>query len=498
MDRRACRLAWLAPALVALLAPPTSAAPVSFRNDVMAVLSKAGCNSGLCHGNQNGKNGFKLSLRGQDPDFDLASLTRDMLGRRLDRQRPADSLLLLKATGAVPHEGGKRFAVGSPEYEIVAAWLRGGGRPDPEGTPVLKAVEVTPAEQVLVDPADRVQLRVRARFSNGTTRDVTQLAVYEPSNLAVSVTPDGEARRQQTGETAILVRYLDRQAVVRLAFVPARPGFTWRPIPEANYVDHHVFAKLRALRMRPAELCSDAVFLRRAYLDLLGLPPTADEARAFLADRRPDKRARLTDQLLQRPEFADFWALKWSDLLRNEEKVLDRKGVQALHGWVRRAILDGKPLDQFARELIAGRGSTYAHPAANYYRALRDPYTRAEATAQVFLGVRLQCAKCHNHPFDRWTQDDYHRFAAFFPRVQYRILENNRRDKLDKHEFDGEQVVWTARAGEVRHPRTGEPLAPKFLGAPAPAFARDADRLQALADWVGSRDNPFFARAQAN
>ncbi len=486
-------------ALLALFfcASPLRAETVSFRNDVMAVLSRAGCNSGACHGNLNGKGGFRLSLRGQGPDFDFDALTRDMLGRRLDPLRPAHSLLLAKATMTVPHEGGQRFAANSLERGLLHRWIAQGARLDAPGAPTLKKIEVAPRQQVLVEPAEHVAISVRATFSDGRTRDVTRLAVFEPSNLVARVDRDGVARRQSMGESAILVRYLDRQAVVRLAFVPARPGFVRRAVPEHNYVDRHVFAKLALLRMAPSELCSESVFLRRAYLDALGVLPTVAETRRFLADRRPDRRARLIDELLRRPEFADFWALKWSDLLRNEEKVLDRKGVQAFHGWLRRAILDGKPLNEMARELIAARGSTYSHPAANYYRALRDPHARAEATAQVFLGIRLQCAKCHNHPFDRWTQTDYHSLAACFVRVQYRIVENNRRDRFDQHEFDGEQIVYLERSGELKHPVTGEPLLPRFLGE-ATKLAPGADRLRALADWVARPDNPFFARTQAN
>jgi hypothetical protein len=484
--------------LVVSLLPSTgrTAAPVSFRNEVMAVLSRAGCNMGACHGNQNGKNGFKLSLRGQDADFDFAVLTRDMLARRTDPVRPDESLLLRKATMALPHEGGQRFARSSPEYAILRRWIAGGMRPDPESTPKLTRLDVTPRQQVLVEPADRVGLHVKATFSDGTTRDVTRLAVFETSNLLVRIEADGTARRQGPAETAILVRYLDRQATVQLAFVPARPGLVWKTPPESNYIDKFVFAKLKTLRTLPSELVSDSVFLRRVYLDTIGLLPTTDEARRFLADHRSDRRARLIDALLERPEFADFWALKWADLLRNEEKALDKKGVRLFQAWIRQCIADGKPMNEFARELIAGRGSTYSEPAANYYRALRDPEVRAEATAQVFLGIRMQCAKCHNHPFERWTQDDYHRFAAFFARVQYRIVENERRDKLDKHEFVGEQVVWMAREGEWLHPVTKDPLTPRFLGAKD--FDDKTDRLQALADWVARPDNAFFARAQVN
>jgi hypothetical protein len=488
----------VAGALLLLLGPGLSAAPVSFRNDVMAVLSRAGCNQGPCHGNQNGKGGFKLSLRGEDPAADFATLSRDMLARRTNPLRPEDSLVLLKPTAALPHEGGRRFLPGSPEFRILRDWIAAGLPPDPPETPVLRRLEVSPPEQVIVAPLDHLRLQVRAIFSDGSVRDVTRLAVYEPSNQAATVTPAGEVRRQQLGDTTILVRYLDRQAAVALAFVPARPGYVWRDVPEANYIDHHVFARLRVLRLEPSALCSDSVFLRRVYLDALGILPTPKEAHGFLNDTRPDKRARQIDLLLDRPEFADFWALKWSDLLRNEEKVLDRKGVQVFHDWLRQAFLQGKPLNDLARELIAARGSTYSHPEANFYRALRDPQARAEAFAQVFLGVRLQCARCHNHPYDRWTQRDYHSLAAFFARVQYRIVENARRDKFDKHEFDGEQVVWMAREGEVIHPRTGETLRPLFLGAATPEFDPAADRLRGLADWVAAPDNPFFARAQVN
>ena len=327
---------------------------------------------------------------------------------------------------------------------------------------------------------------------------MTDLAVFEPSNLVARIGTDGVVTRNRFGETALLVRYLNRQATAQLAFVPARPGFVWHDVPEANYIDRHVFAKLKTLRVQPSDLCGDTVFLRRAHLDATGTLLTVDEVRQFLADPRPDKRARLIDALLRRPEFADYWALKWADLLRVEEKALDHKGVQVFQHWIRQSIAEGKPLNEFAREVIAGRGSTYTEPAANFYRSLRDPHSRAESVAQVFLGVRMQCAKCHNHPFEQWTQTDYHSLAAFFARVQYRIVENNRKDRLDKHEFDGEQIVYLDREGEVTHPRTHEQLRPLFLGAATPTFAADADRLRFLADWVARPDNSFFARAQMN
>ncbi|MEX2560006.1 MAG: DUF1549 and DUF1553 domain-containing protein [Pirellulales bacterium] len=471
--------------------------PVTFTNDVMAVLSKAGCNMGVCHGNQNGKGGFKLSLRGQDPKLDFATLTRGQLGRRIDRLMPDQSLMLLKPTAGVAHQGGKRFEPGSLEYEIVRRWIAGGSPADPPATPKLVRIEASPAELVLIEPADSVQLSVQAWFDDGSRRDVTRLAVYEAANPIVSIEAAGLVHGLGSGQTTILVRYLDQQVPVRLAFVPARPGFVWSDPPPKNYIDEHVFARLRGLRMNPSELAGDSEFVRRAYLDTLGITPAADEARAFLADERPDKRARLIDELVERPEFADWWALKWSDLLRNEEKVLDHKGVQAFHNWIRAGIEQDKPLDRFVQELVAARGSTYTSPAANFYRANRDPIARAEAAAQLFLGLRLQCAKCHNHPFDRWTQDDYYGWAGFFARVQYKIIENRRRDENDGHEFDGEQVVWMADRGEVADPRTGRDAAPAFLGSATPQAPHDMDRLEQLAEWI-SGDNRFFAQAQAN
>jgi hypothetical protein len=466
----------------------------------MAVLSKAGCNQGACHGNANGKNGFKLSLRGEDPAWDLAALTHDSYGRRIDRVNPSSSLILLKATGSVPHEGGRRFELDSPEYEILSHWLAGGARPDAPDSPALTELHVRPIEQVLIEPADRMQIQVRAKYSDGSERDVTHLCCFEPASQIVEVSPGGMVRRRQTGETSVVVRYLDRQLPVRLAFVPKRSDFVWRDVPEANFIDKHVFAKLRTLQVNPSQLCSDSVFLRRSYLDCIGMLPSPDESQSFLSDSQPGKRARLIDKLLAREEFSQYWALKWSDLLRNEEKTLDRKGMQAFHRWIRQSIADGKPLNEFARELIAARGSTYSSPAANYYRAHRNPQVRAETTAQVFLGLRMQCAKCHNHPFDRWSMDDYYSFSAFFARVQYKIVENYRKDGLDQHEFDGEQVVWIQREGEVENPRSGQAASTRFLGSnePLPREGVGQDRLQELAGWVAGPDNPFFARAQVN
>jgi Protein of unknown function (DUF1549)/Protein of unknown function (DUF1553) len=351
------------------------------------------------------------------------------------------------------------------------------------------------------------------------------------------VTPEGLVQVQGSGETTVLVRYLHAQEPVRLGFVPERPGFKWKKTPSRNYIDEHIFSKLQTLRMNPSELCSDEVFVRRAYLDLLGLLPTGEEARAFVGPspgsrrdqqahsakseiRNPKsemesavlaKRARLIDQLLERPEFADFWALKWADLLRVEAHSLDQKGVQNFHHWIRQSIAENKPLDQFVRELITARGSTYSSPASNFYRPHRDPAARARAVAQVFLGTRLQCAECHNHPSDRWTQDDYYDWAGLFARVSYKVIENKREISSDEHEWNGEQIVFLARAGSVKNPRTGKEALPRFLGDTlstgsqasrsaglAPGAASQADSLEALAEWLTSPQHPWFASVQAN
>ncbi len=470
---------------------------VSFRNDIMPLLSRAGCNTGPCHGNANGKASFKLSLRGESAELDFLALTRDQLARRVNVLEPADSLILQKPAGILAHEGGQRFKKDSPEYELLRRWIEQGARDDVASAPALDRIEVSPTERVVVEPARRVQLRPRAIFKNGEERDLTSLAVYEPSNPSVTVSQDGLVESLEPGETTVIVRFLQEQVPVRLAFIPARPDFRWSNPAAANFIDRHVFAKLRSLRMNPSGLCGDEVFVRRVHLDLLGLLPTAEEARAFVANPSRSKRGELAAQLLERPEFADFWALKWSDLLRNEERLMDRKGIEVFHGWVRQSILEKKPMDLFARELVAARGSSYLNPAANYYRANRDPVSRGEAAAMVFLGARLQCAQCHSHPFDRWTQDDYYDWAAVFARVDYKVLENRRGDDNDKHEFKGEQVIYLAAKSDFKNARTGRKAEPRFLGAPAPVPAGD-DELDALAAWLTDAKNPYFARAQAN
>ena len=471
-------------------------AQVSFRNEVMAVLSRGGCNQGTCHGNMNGKGGFKLSLRGEDAVKDFDTLTRGAAARRINVHEPQESLILQKATAQVPHEGGRRFPAESHEYQLLLGWIAGGANFDSAAAPRTIAVE--PAEKFLLQPADEIKVSATVTFADGSTKDVSALAVFESTNPSIEVSRQGVVKSSMPGETTVVVRYLHLQTASQLAFVPARPNFTFNAPKPANYIDELIFDRLRKLRVNPSEVCSDSEFIRRAYLDLHGLLPTPQETKQFLADPRSDKRSRLIDWLLARPEFAEYWALRWADLLRNEEKRLDKTGVKVFQEWIRRSFADEKPLNEFARELIASRGSTYKEPPANYYRVLRDPHARSEAMAQVFLGIRMQCAKCHNHPFNQWTQNDYHQLAAFFSRIQYQLLDTTRRDKLDKHEFIGDQIVYLDDSSELKHPYSGDVMQPRFLGGPTPQLGFKDNRLVRLADWIADPDNPFFARAQAN
>ncbi len=484
--------------LLILASLPARAADPEFAVDVMSVLSKAGCNAGTCHGNLHGKGGFKLSLRGQDSQHDFHSLVLASRGRRVNSTVPELSLFLQKATGDVAHRGGIRFGTDSQEYQMFCRWLRlGASGPSPNAAQLIR-LEVQPAEAIVVAPASELSVNVVAFFSDGSSRNVTDRACYELSNLNASVDAAGRVARAKFGETTLIVRYLQKQLAIPIAFTAARPEFRWSEPAQNNDVDLHVFAKLKRLRINPSRLCDDTVFVRRAYLDAIGRLPTSVEARSFVHDPRYDKRSRLIDQLLARPEFADFWALKWADILRTEEKVLDTTGVETFHAWIRECIATARPLDQFVRDLVTGTGSTYQQPAANYYRANRDASTRGETTARLFLGTRLQCAKCHNHPFDRWTQDDYYSWSSLFSQIDYELGDNKRTDKLDKNEFVGEQVVLIAKQDEVRNPSTGQLVAPKFLGGEQLTTDATKDRLESLAAWLTSPDNELFAKSQTN
>lgn len=477
---------------------------VSFRNEVMAVLSKSGCNMGTCHGNANGKGGLKLSLRGQDPSDDYNTLTRESGSRRVSMLAPELSLLLQKPLMQIPHEGGRRFDDGSRAYEILRNWIASGLTRDSDSAATLTSLKVTPSQKTVESPENSVQLKAVATFSDGTEIDVTQLAVFEPSATFVSVTADGLVTSDEPGLTNVVIRYLNQQVPVRLEFVAERSGFEFSSPAATGFIDEAVFAQLKRLKINPASVCDDTSFLRRAYLDLTGLLPPTDVAKQFVASADTDKRAELIDRLLASEEFNDFQALRWSDLLRVEPKTLDDKGVEVFYAWIRDSVAKSKPLNTFAAEILAARGSTYTVPETNFYRAIRKPDDRGEATAQLFLGIRLQCARCHNHPFDKWTQDDYYSWSNFFGRIDYEIVENKRRDKNDKNEFAGEQIVKIKEKGDIKNPTTGTMAGLRFLGSEGVDVVETIDgdpgpdRLQQLAKWIEDPGNDRFATAQAN
>jgi hypothetical protein len=470
--------------------------PVSFRREVVAAMNVGGCNAGACHGTPSGKNGFKLSLRGFDPPADYLQLTRDVLGRRTDRLAPESSLMLLKPLGRVPHEGGMRFAAESVPARAMRDWLAEGLQDDPANLAPIKSVQVLPGSRVQKAPARWQQLAVLATFEDGSIKDVTRLTVFSSSDTAVAeVTPAGFVEFRQPGEIAVLCRYLDQLVTIRLTYLEPRPGFVWKAPPEVNFVDTHTFAKLKLLSIPPSDLCSDTDFVRRAYLDVCAVLPTPDEVKAFMADKDPNKRAKLIDALLDRPEYADFWTLKWSDVLRSNRKTIQIKGIHVFQTWLRDHIVENQPVDAMVREIITASGSTFANPPANYYRIARDPQNLAETTAQLFFGIRMQCAKCHNHPFERWTQDDYYSMAAFFARVK------QKRDPMEagpNPQTPGAEIIFTDRAGEVTQPRTNKVMQPKFMGGAVANIPPGADRREALALWMTSPDNPFFAKSVVN
>jgi len=469
--------------------------PVSFRNDVIAALNVGGCNSGACHGTPSGKNGFKLSLRGYDPDSDYKELTHDVYGRRTNRQGASSSLLYVKGLGRVPHEGGARFGANTTPAQTIAAWLDEGIQNDAPTVPTLKKVEVNPGDRVFNAPSRWQQLQVLGHFSDGQVRDVTRLTVFSSSDPAIAdVDRNGLVEFKQGGEVAILCRYLLELIPVRLTYLEPKENFKWSNPPEHNYVDKHVFAKLKMLNIDPSSLCTDQEFVRRAYMDVCGVLPTADEARAFLSSTETDKRAKLIDKLLDRPEYADLWTLKWSDVFRSTRKSITEKGTMVFQSWLRGHISRNTPLDEVVREVITSSGSTYSNPGANYYRVARDPTSLAETTAQLFFGIRMQCAKCHNHPFERWTQDDYYSLAAFFARVKMRkdTIEPGDGKKL------GAEYVYLARSGEVIQPRKQSAIAPRFLGGKVPEIGDTTDRRKVLADWMTAPDNSFFTKSLVN
>ncbi len=479
------------PVTVTKMAEPT---PTSFRNEVVAALNVGGCNMGACHGTPSGKNGFKLSLRGFDPAADYLQLSRDQFGRRSDKHDPMASLFLLKGLGRVPHEGGARFGPSSLPSETIAAWLGEGMKDDAPTLPAVTSITVLPGSRVQLAPAKWQQLSVVATFADKSVRDVTRLTNFSSSDPAVAdVTPNGLVEFKRPGEVAILCRYLEEMQSVRLMYLEPREGFKWPNVPETNLVDTHVFAKLKQMTILPSDLCTDYEFVRRAYLDSIGRLPTIAESKEFLASKAADKRAKLVEHLLVQPEFADFWTLKWADVLRSSRKSIQLKGSHAFHEWLRGRIAENVPVDVMVKELLTANGNTFNNPPANYYRIAKDPLGLAESTAQLFMGVRMQCAKCHNHPFERWTQDDYYGFAAWFARVKQKPEPGGKPNTPNSAE-----VVYSVRDGEVTQPRSGKVMKPRYISVGEADVKPGQDRREALAEWLASPGNPFFAKSVTN
>jgi hypothetical protein len=464
---------------------------VTFLRDVAPILNKVGCTAGVCHGAAKGKNGFKLSLRGYDPQFDYQSLLYDLAGRRFNRADPGRSLMLAKPSQEVAHGGGRRFAKDSDYYKTIYNWIAQGvpyGDPAKDSVAELRA---EPAEIFMSKPGETTSLKVVVRYQDDQTRDVTRETTIE-SNVpdVASVESDKPViHGERVGEATLLVRYQGKFGAIPVTVLNPKPGFVWKPLPQHNYVDRLVDVKLERLKIQPSPVTDDLTFLRRLSLDLTGRLPAPETVRAFLDDPSRVKRAKTIDRLIASREYVDHWTVKWGDLLQCSRKYLGEKGAYEFQQWIRDAIASNRPYDQVVRELLTARGSSYDNPAANYFRVTGGAKPAMEKTTQVFLGVRMVCAQCHDHPFERWTQNQYYQMSAFFSAVGIRA----------GYEV-GEEIVFDQRVDyEMKHPKDARVMKPEFLVAASAAPVPDgAQRRDALAEWLTSRDNPFFAKAIAN
>lgn len=482
------------------------AAKVDFLRDVNPVLNQLGCSSGPCHGSKDGKGGFKLSLRGYDPEFDVRSLVDDHAGRRVNLASPDDSLMLLKATGAVPHEGGPRTAYDDKYYRILRAWIAGGAKLD-LASPRVASIEVSPRDPVLQRVGSRQQMKIIATYADGRRRDVTAEGFIESGNQDVAVIEHGGlVRTLRRGEAPLLARFEGAYAATTVTVMGDRAGFEWREPEKWNRIDEFTAAKWRRLKILPSELSADADFLRRVHLDLTGLPPSAEEVRAFLADARPvrEKRDAVIDRLIGSPDYVDHWANKWADLLQVNRKFLGEDGARQFREWIRAEVAANTPYDAFARKILTASGSNRENPAASYYKILRTPTETMENTTHLFLATRFNCNKCHDHPFERWTQDQYYDLAAYFARVDFKRDPQSGARTIAGTAVEGAkplyEVVFDKPEGEIRHDRTGKETPPAF---PYPAkFTPPAgdqpSRRDQLAAWMTSPDNRYFALSYVN
>lgn len=466
-----------------------AARPADFVRDVLPHLAKFGCNQGTCHGAQQGRKGFKLSLRGYDPLYDYRALVDDVSGRRFNRAQPGDSLMLLKPTQGVPHEGGFLFDEDSRAYKTIAQWIAEGCRYSE--TPRPSRLEINPANPLLEKTGEKQQTQVIAHYPDGASRDVTRDAIFETSNFEVAtVTPSGQIAAVRRGEAAVLVRYEGAYANTSVTVLGVREGFAWKESPEFNFIDTHVNRKLQRMKNLPSDLCTDAEFLRRVSLDLIGLPATGEQTRQFLSDPRDSRTKRLAkiDELLDSPEYVDHWTLKWSDLLLANRKFIREQGVWSFRNWIRQALAENKSYQQTVFELMTASGNSLENPAANYYRIAREPREVMENMTQVFLGTRFVCAQCHDHPFEKWTQTQYFQFSAYFGGVGRKTISPEA------------EVIYDLRTPQaVMHGGTGQPAPARFPFAVSGLEAAPADipRVQ-LAKWLTAKENPYFAKSLVN
>ncbi len=460
--------------------------PVSFALDIMPVLTRTGCNTGSCHGAARGKDGFRLSLFGFDPQGDYQRITREIGVRRINLAIPEKSLMLLKGIGGVPHTGGKRMEPGSVYYNTMLSWLQAGAVNDPSAPPTCTKVEVFPPQVVLEGEGAKQRLVAVAHYSDGTMRDVSNLAAFTTNNeRSAAVTSEGAVTAGVRGEAFVMARFDTHTVGTQVLALPVGLKYS-APEVTGNYIDQLVGDKLQKLRMLPSGICTDEEFLRRATIDIVGLMPTEEEYNAFLSDSAADKRSQLINKLLERKEFSEIWAMKWSQLLMiKSDNQVSYKAAFQYSSWLTNQFANNVPIDKIVRDLVASSGGVFETPATNFYQVERDTLKTAENVAQVFMGIRTQCAQCHNHPFDRWTMDDYYGFASFFSQIGRKNGEDYR-----------EVIVFNRAGGEVNHPVKGKPLPPRFLGGIEPKI--DKDRREVLADWITSPENPFFATSIAN
>ncbi len=466
--------------------------PVTFQQDVIPVLTAAGCNTGSCHGAARGQDGFMLSLFGYDPEGDYHRITHELSGRRINLAIPEDSLLLTKATGKVPHTGNKLFEKDSPFYHSLLEWIKNGAQADPTSIALPISIQVEPSEFLLEGSNQDLQLTVTAKYSDGTDRDVTSLSSFTTSNeTSIAIDPTtGRASSRKQGEAFLMARFHTFTEGSRGIVIPKNLTYTKPDLITSNYIDEHVYQKLHKLRITPSETSSDDIFLRRIYLDLIGKLPTPAERSSFRKNTAPEKRAQLIDQLLAREEFTDLWVMKWAELIQirstgRAANTITPKAARLWHQWLHQQFKDKRPFNKIVYDLITARGGTFDNPATNFFKLEKDPKKITENVAQIFMGTRLQCAQCHNHPFDRWTQNDYFGFASFFSQIK----------RKGAHDA-AEQVIYDG-SGEIKHPVTNKDVPPQFLGGELVSVATN-QRRHTVAKWLTEPGNPWFAKNIAN